>query len=340
MDSLPTYGQICRAASEPQQQGEEPVCYSSMTNEMNLTSLFSASTSPPCSKARAIFVGEQHHQPKVLAAQLQIIYQLFEACKEPNRIHVVFEQWSLLDQPYLNRINRQEADLLDLRANSEERTSEGFDVNHYLPLVKLVRELGGTVWAGFPPRSWASLISKAEDGSAFEKVQQFDKERYTAHKVDSVDGKDIVPPLSVSDYRYVENISWPHRSYLKSMFRPDERPQSVAESQHTDPPKEDRGFLAAQAVKDTFLAHTMTSILAEDPLNIVVAVAGLGHCEWGFGAPERVKEMSGVDSYLIMTKADDAGYWTAAPASASEKPANISSDRRQADAIILYNWVD
>jgi uncharacterized iron-regulated protein len=347
-DSLPRFGQVCRAASEPQQQGEEPVLFSTVANELTLSSLFdhssSSSSTAPLSIPRAIFVGEQHHQPKVLAAQLQIIYQLFQACEEGVNIHVVFEQWSLLDQPYLNTINAQDASSPNFQASSSEvRTSEGFDATHYLPIVKLVRELGGTVWGGFPPRSWAQMVSKAkEDDTAFETIQQLDQQRYTAHSRDSTK---IISPLSVADYHLIEEVSWPHRTYLKSMFRPDERPQILAESTaEGDPPKEAKGFLPAQAIKDTFLAHTMSNILAQDPKNVVLAVTGLGHCEWGFGAPERLKKMTGIDSHLIMTKPDDSGYWTSLPVEQNKAPTATSSsaesNRKQADAIILYNWVD
>lgn len=123
---------------------------------------------------------------------------------------------------------------------------------------------------------------------------------------------------------------------MKNMFRPDKRPEIPSEANEF-PPKETKGFLAAQALKDTFLAHSMASILGKDADNIVVAVAGLGHCEWGYGAPERLKGMTGIEPYIIMTKPEDSGYWKALP---NPEPLASQWKDKQADVIVLYEWVD
>lgn len=339
--ALPTFKQVCQpAGSETQKEEgqEEPVSYSTLSDEITLPLLFNASERGNEEVPRAIFLGEQHHQPKVLSSQLQILHRLFQLCKEPKKIHIVMEHWSMADQPYLNQLNTQSGEAFDPRSDTEESTSEGFNMAHYLTIVKLVRELGGSVWGGFPPRSWAKMISKSSD-CVFEQVQQLDQERYNAHGgSSSTHPTSLIPPLTLSDYHYVENISWPHRVYLKSMFRPDKRPD-VPHDAKTDPPKEKSGFLAAQALKDTFLAHTMATILKRDPGNIVVAVAGLGHCEWGYGAPERLREMAGLESYIIMTKPDDGGYWSALP-DAKMEPTSSWGSNKQADVVVLYEWVD
>jgi uncharacterized iron-regulated protein len=343
--SLPSYHQICSLQSEtPLDEGEgSPSQFSDLSEDSSLSSLFDNLSS------RAVFIGEQHHQPKVLSAQLQIIHQLFQKVQDSSKVHVVFEQWSLLDQPYLNEINRQESSTFDIGKNSnseQDSTSEGFSASHYLNIVKLVRELGGTVWGGFPPRPWASMINKAsvEEGgtSIYQEVQRLDQERYLSTPAESRQ-ETITPPLSIENYKYVESISWPHRTYLKSMFNPDKRPLVPAEfNLHTSPPIEKKGFLAAQCVKDTFLAHTMANILEKDPKNFVIAIAGLGHCEWSFGAPERLKSMTSIDPFIIMTKPDDSTYWSSLPDAkqSSDLVSNPEWKRRQADAIAVYEWVD
>lgn len=336
-EALPRFANTCGVKRE----GEEPARYASVSSQLSLGGLFGRSTEPSPALPRAIFLGEQHHQPKVLAAQLQVIHQLFEASRgSKRRIHVVLEQWSLADQVYLNRLNREGSSAC---APVAETTSEGFSESHYMPIVKLVLEMGGTVWAGFPPRSWAKLVSTADE-CAFEEVQQLDEARYreALEKQDKTEptrtmADTTVPPLPASEYRHVEHVSWPHRAYLKSMFRPDERPMVGDDLVQAPPPAERKGFLAAQALKDTFLAHTMASILAWNEDNVVLAITGLGHCEWGFGAPERLKSMSGVEPFLIMTKPDDTGYWTSSPPAAELGP---DWDAKQADAIIVYEWVD
>jgi uncharacterized iron-regulated protein len=342
--ALPTFNQICRLSVESDKDDEEPVPFSSLaSDEIKLPQLFGANGKEQDDREggalrqglpRAIWLGEQHHQAKVLSSQLQIISQLFQSCKEPKKVHVVMEHFSVIDQPLLNVMNNQEGDDFDAGSMSkQESTSEGFNMSHYLTIVKLVRELGGTVWGGFPPRSWAKLISKSED-CVFDQVQKLDQERYNSSSADK--REHLIPPLSEKDYRYVENVKWPHRIYLKSMFRPDKRPEILSESKD-HPPLEKKGFLAAQALKDTFLSHSMASILARDPENIVVGVAGLGHCEWGYGAPERLKDMTGIDSFIIMTKPDDSGYWKALP---DEFELASQWKDKQADVVVLYEWVD
>lgn len=342
-DGLPSFGSICTINGDARNTDDSSIPLSSINNVISLSALFDSTfNSGTTSVPRAIFLGEQHHQPKVLSAQLQIIHQLFQSCKEPKKVHVVLEHWSLIDQPAFNHINSQNADELDTQAliANEDSTSEGFSASHYLTIVKLVRELGGKIWAGFPPRPWAKLVSKAVSDDVFDQVKALDQERYSSHG--GKDATDIITPLSDADYKYIAMINWPHRTYLKSMFNPDERPRLPTDDIEKDPPLEKRGFTAAQALKDTFFAHVISEILNADEDNIVLAIAGLGHCEWGFGAPERVRSMTNINPFLIMTKPDDASYWTA-QTSPSDPASILQSPQwhvRQADAIVLYEWVD
>lgn len=341
---MPTFGQICRPSRVKGQQeedndDEETISFEQINNNNEISNLASSPLFRAKEIPRAIMIGEQHHQAKVLSSQLQILYQLFQACEKPSKVHVVFEHWSLADQPYLNDLNSQNVDEFDPRTIQEDSTSEGFSASHYLTIAKLIRELGGTVWGGFPPRSWARLVSKS-DTCAFEEIQKLDQERYTFHGGLNQENSQIIPPLGLKDYSLVENISWQHRTYLKSMFRPDIRPRILPETQGP-PPLEKHGFLAAQALKDTFLAHTMSTLLKKDPEIVVVGIAGLGHCEWGYGGPERVKSLTGLDSFLVMTKPEDAGHWNAFSKTQSAKESSASDwNDRQADVIVLYEWVD
>ncbi|CBQ69947.1 conserved hypothetical protein [Sporisorium reilianum SRZ2] len=112
---------------------------------------------------------------------------------------------------------------------------------------------------------------------------------------------------------------------------------------------ETKGFGPAQALKDSYLAHVTAWILrganqddsgpadsgkqSTEPqkgadkddtsrrvINIALVVCGLGHCEYGFGAPERVVQLLSEQSavadetatllpYIIASKPLDSGIW-------------------------------
>ena len=49
-----------------------------------------------------------------------------------------------------------------------------------------------------------------------------------------------------------------------------------------------REFFRAQVIKDACMAHRVEKALKT--FDRVVVVLGLGHCEYGYGVPERVNE--------------------------------------------------
>lgn len=358
---LPRFSRICWPAGLTQSREERlkdvPLPFGDQTIKAIGPSTKLETLSQKGRDRRAVFIGEQHQQPKALSAQLQLLYHiLHDAGPSVQNVHVVFEQWSLEDQPLLDRLNGSgSAEHIGTQLrDAGENTSEGFGVDHYATLVKLVREMGGKVWAGFPPRSWARIVAtgtvegqdKARDitaagKQALNEVQRLDQERYErtskALEGDDVEAR-LIPPMPVQEYEKVTQVSWAHRTYLKGMFSPDQRPLIPAEASSQSPPAAQAGFAAAQALKDTFLAHAVSTLLARDKAHVVVAICGLGHCEWSFGAPERVR---GAEPYVIITKPDDAGHWPALHDQTSK--ASVSGpewDRKQADAVILYEWVD
>lgn len=374
-DLLPSFGRICRTNPENRTtefKGEEIIPLT------NISSSFHPSLEKICNSAlgnRVIFFGEQHHQPKVLSSQLQVIHQLWQTAKrranESNKpepkIHIVFEQWSLEDQPFLHKlIKANNEDANQLFHASKETTSEGFSFNHYALLIKLAREIGANVWGGFPPRTWARIIARGGSGEtqetekpkkdshiAFEEVQKLDQERFqvslSALNLSEMDAKTnhvLIPPLSKDQYKQIDRVSWAHRTYLKGMFAPEDRPLIPTEATSgQDQPLERIGFTPAQALKDTFFAHTISTILESDPNNVVIAICGLGHCEWRFGAPERLRGEE--HPYVIVSKPNDSGYW---PENIKEpiKDGNHTApyqegeewQRKQADTILLYEWID
>jgi hypothetical protein len=340
-ETLPVFSQICRlerGGNSP--SSEAPRQFHELLEEGEVDG-FEAICTDARSK-RLVFLGEQHQQPKVLSAQMQVLYRLLKDRPETEKVHVVFEQWSLSDQPFLDRLNRtsdvEEIGKVIAEVESDQqdaRTSEGFFLSHYAMLLRLVREMHGHVWAGFPPREWARLVAKG-DGDVFGAVQQLDANRYTETK-DLCD--DCIPPMPKASYDSAANVSWAHRSYLKGMFSPDRRPhipEQALVDKSPGPAAEHSGFTVAQALKDSFFAHTINTLLRRESSSVVIGVCGLGHCEWSFGAPERV---AGVEPYIIITKPVDSPVW---PITDKTHEQRLSTEwhRRQADAILLYEWID
>lgn len=193
-DLLPNFGRICRTGHDNiEAKREETLPFSQFNaDRSNSPSKYNSTletiANSALKKDRVIFFGEQHHQPKVLSSQLQVIHQIWQVAQKraeeeekptPN-IHIVFEQWSLEDQPFLHKLNTAQAEEAnELFSKSEEATSEGFSFNHYALLIKLAREIGANVWGGFPPRTWARIIARG--GSTEDKdVEQPSKDSHVA----------------------------------------------------------------------------------------------------------------------------------------------------------------
>lgn len=329
-----------------------------------------ASRPPP----RLIFFGEQHHQPQVMRAQLQTLHALHSQCrlasssateKQPPspiyRLHLVLEQFSILDQDMLHSFSRGELNPDQLAEAYHAQSEEAFSIGHYMPLLMLAKELEVPVWGGFPPRSWARSVFR--DGIEGVKV---DEERRVRSASEEVKGqvvgsaRELVRSPLFTSWSAVTKIGAAHRSYLSGLMRPDLPPrfpqlpgaQEVEAVRSTiyptwllNPHKiETKGFGPAQALKDSYLAHVTAWILrgarpaenvlhslpassreaavqAERPVvNIALVVCGLGHCEYGFGAPERVvqllaegeKKEEDVDvvmPFIIASKPVDSGIW-------------------------------
>lgn len=458
---------------------------------------------------RVIFFGEQHHQPEVLSAQLQLLLALVRDRRREHgqdaRVHLVLEHFNLVEQPLLNRATaparapasdsknkgglkkgeeeeQQEEEAARRRAAARPVSSqEGFDLRHYWPLVQLARENDVKVWAGFPPRTWASLLAKGNksdeaDGDSgvngeeamnigserrqqeqptmdvWRRIQQLDTDRFVGKEEDDEEHESarslssVVPPMQTAQkWSLISHVSWPYRSYLRSLFRPDEpappcpghqlQPSSkgsalsaleersgkavtLQQSSLSAPlpaPEEKTGFLAAQALKDTYLAHVIDHVLdlprssiqraplplsasplgqssnlggdlsnddaiskekealgeGQSPKDTVLVICGAGHCEWGFGAVERLRAMrvgrQEMPPLLVISKPRDSQLWVrdhhqkeqtsedsqrGASATADSSPLTTPTasdchhhpvagwNRRLADFICLYDWVD
>jgi len=367
---------------------------------------------------RVTWFGEQHHQPAVLSAQLQLLAALHDA-SAGRQVHLVLEPFALPDQALLDAFARRELPLGKLAGLYNEHSEEGFGLAHYAPLLVLARDLKVKVWAGFPPRSWARAVFKQERADAMRDLTAWDRARAeaTSDAPDAEGGAPDpcrsgaaytqlglrsylhTPPLGAAAHRLIYTLTTPHRTYLSSLFRPDAPPAfppmvsretaqaavahlkdtaAMAHWQAADrrwraatpsstefaphlvaPQVQEKGFGPAQAVKDTYFAHVIHSILVRHPDDIVLAVAGAGHVEYYAGAPERLRAMQRAQEgerseteemhqLLVVTKPQDSAVWGTDKSEPSKPAAAAMSgweelalwERPCADAVVLYEWDD
>ncbi|CAO1624878.1 unnamed protein product [Sympodiomycopsis kandeliae] len=301
-------------------------------------------------------------------------------------LHLLMEHFSILDQPMLNSFQSNKMDAQELCTQYYTHSQESFRIEMYLPLLLLAKEKGIPIWGGFPPREWARVVFN----NGVDQVKQLE------HSRDTESGYKV-PPFSA--WRNVVQLSQSHRSFLSSLMRPDRPPQFTSlphndESApqftyspcHTDirerypteliPPLQpnEKGFGPAQALKDSYLAHCARELLHRGHLlqspdndceqevehrNVVMVVAGLGHVESGFGAPERVYDDDDTKQGLIvLSKPKDSALWLGPewqPSVQRDSPsqdgdavdqnhtssqADVGWERKLADAIVLYDWQD
>ncbi|KDN38712.1 hypothetical protein K437DRAFT_259318 [Tilletiaria anomala UBC 951] len=378
LSQLPTFRSCC--VHESARNGVRMQQWNQMSNfeEKELHSfveIYNRRARPP----RLVFFGEQHHQPQVLHAQMQALHDLvraFRALESPKsepqargpRISMVIEHFSLLDQALLDGFVAGDLQVAELAEMYGEESQEGFDMSHYIPLLVLAQELGVRVVGGFPPRQWAKLAFK--DG--LDAVKDAERTRM------SYDTSNHAAP-AFTRWDLVTNISLAHRSYIKSLMRPNQpvifpalppdvqEPQSEAKNYTAryptellcEPGPQSKGFETAQALKDAFFAHTITSQLINSASGcgdgIVFAICGLGHSEYGMGAVERTMELlreryrpsdDTIEPFLIASKPDDGSFWTAdVTDQVAEEDSQIAWaedawDRKLADAVVLYKWRD
>ncbi|KAL7006779.1 hypothetical protein EMMF5_003665 [Cystobasidiomycetes sp. EMM_F5] len=262
---------------------------------------------------RCIIFGEQHHQPRVLAAELQLIHCLATALS--LRCAVVLEHFNITQQDLLTRF-ASDGDIDALR-NVYAKSSEGFRLSPqgYLPLLSIIRELPnvtGTISAGFPPREWARVVMK--DGV---EVARNNPEIRNAPNMDGFDRWEDLTTTAE------------HAAYIRSSISGN-MPELPSELQTG-------GLNAAQAFKDAIMAWRMDQLLEVNAGldDVVVGICGSGHAEYDFGVTERIRNCSRDQMLLIVTKPNDGLYWYAA-----DNNQTSHETRQIADAIFVYEAVD
>ncbi|BFZ53471.1 hypothetical protein PYCC9005_000495 [Savitreella phatthalungensis] len=242
-------------------------------------------------RTRLVTFGEQHHQPTVLKAQLQTLHAL---AQRHHHLVLVLEHFNVCQQPLLDAFGAGTLSGDDLVAAYAE-SREGFRLAHYMPLLSVCRELEVRVVGGFPDRRWASTVFRKSVGDA------------RAEHADEI-------PKEFDRWDDVTTLSTDAVSYLESMTRgrpPTTPPETSLVDREGKPLKGGRvahayfekGLLAAQSLKDTFMAWVIDEIVGSgDDETLVLAIAGLGHCEFGLGFVEKLRRVKREEVVMVASK--------------------------------------
>lgn len=283
------------------------------------------------------FMGEHHEQPRVLAAQLTILDELVKIGRTIGRpVVLVTEQFNILQQGMLSRFGavaeRNNADASEeetshvgdkegaeklMEEHTGDELNEGFNLAHYMPLLLLARECRVKISGGFPPRSWARVVSK--EGIAAMRAQNKDHLQMT--------GFDRWDDLECSPQ---------HAAHIQSMIK-GEAPRLASGTCDSSAVDIEKGLYPAQAFKDAVLAFTIDEKVRESKGEVLVlVVTGSGHCEYGFGAPERLRMTDKEQACIITCKSnEESTIWKGPDWGQTRK----EDDRFIADAVLLYDQV-
>lgn len=256
-------------------------------------------------------------RPSILNFQLQLLDAL--SSQHPDEIVLVCEYFNLAQTQMLTDFSNQKLNVTGL-ASAYAKSDENFDVDgHLAPLLLLAKDKRVPIIAGFPPRGWArdfledgeGVLSKLRDEFAFDRPE------------------DTKP----KDSEY--------EAYFESLLSESAPRETVPDGEA----RKGARILPAQLLKDAVMAWSIDQQLAKG--KIVVALAGIGHMEYGFGVPERVRQAKREDMILIACKSnDESELWHHEKSTGAEGVGNLASDkvvtaqdRKIADAVYLYDAI-
>lgn len=273
---------------------------------------------------KVFFMGEHHQQPRVLAAQMTMLDQLVIQAKESTTpVVMVMEQFNLLQQAILHKFctlpnsapsegnpDAREA-ARELLEDYASDGGEGFDLTHYMPLLLQARESGVKVIGGFPPRAWAGIVYK--------------------EGVDALKSREAEKLANLEFERWDDlQCSLEHAAYLRSLM-------SGEAPTLTETGQPQKSIHTAQAFKDALLAHVVDRQLEQHDGDVLVyVVTGSGHCEYGFGAPERLRSVKRDQTAILVCKSnEESTIWQGEGWDSEAK----EDDRVVADAVFCYDQV-
>lgn len=251
--------------------------------------------------SNVIYAGEVHEQSEVLQYQLSMLNTAADVCKKNGgALHVVLEQVLLPQQQVLDTFMSGSADVAALAEQMEAAGGEGFDMLHYGTLLKFLRNECSApsvrVFAGFPPRSEARKFMAAPEDAQREVDAAVQRgwllpEAATLDMSTTECNSAAAPaaPASSSTPGCAVNGSIGHYSFFSWLLEgcPGDGPTS-------SPPSRWRRIFAAQTIKDLVMASAVVrawEALPDTSTGKVIVICGTGHCDYGYGVPERVEAL-------------------------------------------------
>ena len=257
-------------------------------------------------------------RPSILNLQLQLL-DAFSAQNLGETVLVV-EYFNLTQAQMLTDFSNQKLALPEL-ASAYAKSSENFDVDHLSPLLLLANEKKVPIVAGFPPREWARDFLKDGEGILSKLKDEF-----------AFDRPEDTKPKSME-----------HEAYFESLLSGSAPRETVPEGET----RKGARILPAQLLKDAVMAWSIDQQLAKGKK--VVALAGIGHLEYGFGILERVRQAKREDMILIACKSNNeselwqheqaSGHGAEGAENLADRRGGTATDRTIADAVYLYDAV-
>merc|ERR1719394_950539 len=117
-----------------------------------------------CQFARKlVYFGEIHSIPAIVKVQQAVLEAMTESAKQNSaKVHVFLEHFSIEDQilidNYMNNVDSEQ----DLLQKYEELSSEGHDIEKYIPIFKFAKSNLSpvSIRGAFIPRQYARMLVK------------------------------------------------------------------------------------------------------------------------------------------------------------------------------------
>ncbi|MDO9289546.1 MAG: ChaN family lipoprotein [Thermodesulfovibrionales bacterium] len=218
-----------------------------------------------------IYIGELHQIPQVLSFQMDVLSGLLHEGFKPA---IGLEMFNVLQQEMLDYYMAGVIPSEQL-SNLYELGPEGFDLSHYIKIIKIARKNRLTAIGLNVPRSIAAAVAK----------HGLDKRELECFHLREDE---------------IKNCGKQYKKSLSNIYR-----------KHPHGEISEENFILAQSIKDEMMAETIAHRITSDKAQLpFIVIAGRGHMEYRLGIPERVKQKlstagKSVSDIMIITAYDD-----------------------------------